>query len=529
MIGIIANPSDYDVVAELFELFKTGWEVFRSGKQYDVVISHGWISLDEIDAKTVVLYGGRPLPHEVESSEVLASGGECKILRYHDLQLPIYGNAVVFPSRQQSLLNGAESGQPAFYSKNDDGRTVLRVGYDLFSEVRSLLTKGQPSAQASKPTLEIHIAVLRELLLLHGAPLVEVPPVPGGYKFIACLTHDMDHPSLRAHKFDHTVFGFVYRAIFGSVANLMTCRGTLRQLLRNWWAAVKLPSVHSGVVRDFWLDFTRYIELEAGHPSTFYLIPFKGERGHLGTRLAPKRRAAGYDVGALEIEWRNLRAANCEIALHGIDAWNDATHARAESERIKQITGGASRGVRMHWLYFDDTSPATLESAGFNYDSSVGFNNAVGFRAGTTQVYKPLTCSHLLELPLHIMDTALFYPTYLNLRPNQAMDQVRAIIANAVRFGGCVTINWHDRSISPERCWDGFYKELIRELEENGAWFATAEEVVSWFRKRRAVTFETKSSVTEDGSGSLQPDSLPALQCRVHIADETSRLAAHVS
>jgi len=134
----------------------------------------------------------------------------------------------------------------------------------------------------------------------------------------------------------------------------------------------------------------------------------------------------------------------------------------------------------------------------------------------------------LLELPLHIMDTALFYPTYLKLRPNEAMDQVRTIIANAVRFGGCVTINWHDRSISPERCWDGFYRELVSELEENGAWFATAEEVVSWFRKRRAVKFATNASVAEGASASLQSDSLPALQWCVHNAEDASRVAEHV-
>ena len=527
MIGIIANPSDHDVVAEFFELFKTGWEFFRRGQQYDAVISDGRVSLQDIDAKTVVLYGGRVLANE--HSEILARLGDCNMLRYSDLQLPIYGGAVVFPSSERSLLTDAESGQPASYTKNDDGRTVLRLGYDLFSEVRSLLTNGQPPAQASKPTLEIHIALLRELLLLHGTPLVEVPPVPEAYKFIACLTHDMDHPSLRSHKLDHTVVGFMYRAIFGSVVNLITGRGTLRQLLRNWWAAVKLPFVYLGGAKDFWLDFTRYLELEAGHPSTFYFIPFKGERGRLPEGLAPKRRAAGYDVGALQIQWQDLKAAKCEIALHGIDAWHDAARGRAESQHIQQITGDPSRGVRMHWLYFDEKSPAALESAGFDYDSSVGFNNAVGFRAGTTQVYRPLACSHLLELPLHIMDTALFYPAYLNLRPNEAMDQVRRIIANAVRFGGCVTINWHDRSISPERCWDGFYKELIRELEENGAWFATAEEVVCWFRKRRALTFGTKLPVAENACGPLQSDSLPALQWRVHNPENASRLAAHVS
>ena len=67
------------------------------------------------------------------------------------------------------------------------------------------------------PTLDLHIAVLRDLIVASGAPLVEIPPVPEGYRFIACLTHDVDHPSIRQHRFDHTMFGFLYRAVVHSL------------------------------------------------------------------------------------------------------------------------------------------------------------------------------------------------------------------------------------------------------------------------------------------------------------------------
>jgi hypothetical protein len=516
-------------VAEFFELFKTDCELFRHNRRYEIVLSDGSVPLGDIDAPFIVTYAARVLAREADSVETLTKTGHCNNLRYGDLELPIYGGVVVFPSDERTFLADAQSGKPVSYFEQRDGRRLLRVGYDLFSEVRFLLTKGQPAVLASKPALEIHIALLRELLLMHGAPLIEVPPVPEGYKFIACLTHDVDHPSLRSHKCDHTAVGFLYRAIFGSLVNLITSRGTLRQLLRNWWAAAKLPLVYLGIAKDFWLDFTRYLKLDAGHPSTFYFIPFKGERGRLDNGLAPRRRAADYDVRDLRVQLQELAAAKCELALHGIDAWRDVARARAESERIRQMTGHGNGGIRMHWLYFDEESPATLDSAGFNYDSTVGFNDTVGFRAGTTQVYKPLNSSGLLELPLHVMDTALFYPTYLNLRPNEAMDQVRAIIADAVRFGGCITINWHDRSISPERCWDGFYKDLVRELEVNGAWFATAEGAVSWFRKRRAVKFATDASVPENVFASLKSDSSPPLQWHFHNVADAGTQAAYVS
>src|SRR5581483_7976779 len=134
---------NHKVVAEFFELFKTGWEFYRSGQQYDAVMSDGFLALEDINTKFVILYGGRILPDEVEFGEKLTTSRECNILRYRDLQLPIYGDGLVFPSRAPSLLSDPVSGQPASYSTNYGGRTVLRIGYDLFSEVRLLLTTGQ--------------------------------------------------------------------------------------------------------------------------------------------------------------------------------------------------------------------------------------------------------------------------------------------------------------------------------------------------------------------------------------------------
>ena len=49
---------------------------------------------------------------------------------------------------------------------------------------------------------------------------------------------------------------------------------------------------------------------------------------------------------------------------------------------------------------------------------------------------------------------------------------------------------WHDRSHGPERFWDDFYIRLVETLKSTDAWFATAGQAVSWFRKRREVRFE---------------------------------------
>jgi hypothetical protein len=176
-------------------------------------------------------------------------------------------------------------------------------------------------------------------------------------------------------------------------------------------------------------------------------------------------------------------------------------------------------GVRMHWLYVDEQSPVALERAGAAYDSTIGYNETVGYRAGTTQAYKPLGATRLLELPLHVMDTALFYPRHLDLSTREAWKRVGRIIDNALQFGGSVTVNWHDRSIAPERLWGAFYVKLVQELKSRGAWFSTAGQAVSWFRKRRSAVFETircePSALRAKVSVPLG-DRLPGLQLRIH-------------
>src|SRR5207244_9202669 len=141
------------------------------------------------------------------------------------------------------------------YLEQSAERVLARIGYDLFGEIRRLLTVGQTPRNANMPALELHIALLRDLITGCGIPLVEIPPVPDGYRFIACLTHDVDHPSIRQHGWDHTTFGFLYRAVFGSMLNLIRGRIPLKDLLTNWAAALKLPLVHLGVAKDFCRDF----------------------------------------------------------------------------------------------------------------------------------------------------------------------------------------------------------------------------------------------------------------------------------
>lgn len=522
MIGVIARPLDHDVVREFFELFKTPWEFRRAGRSYDVVLCHDDADDGAVNARVVIVYVRTAGTGDDEDAVPLGAPGMATMLSYRGHRIPIQGRSVTYETNDGAVREEA-SGRAVVSVTRSTDRVVVRVGYDLFREVRIALTEGQSPEHADIPTVDMHIALLRELILdalPPAVPLVEIPPAPAGHPFIACLTHDIDHPSIRRHRADHTMLGFLYRAIVGSLVDAWRGRVSLRTVLSNWAAATKLPFVHVGLARDFWADFVRYPDVEAGLPSTFYVIPFAGIAGEMRRGPAPARRAARYGARDIATSLHTLRAAGCEIGVHGIDAWHDSVRGRQELEAVAAAAETTELGVRMHWLYGDGDSPATLEKAGFAYDATSGYNETVGYRAGTTQVFKPLEAVHLLELPLHVMDTALFYPRHLHLSVPEALARVRQVIDHARRLGGTVTINWHDRSLAPERLWGTAYREVLAELRSQRPWFATAAGAVGWFRKRRSAVFEcirTEPRLLRASVAATADGDVPGLRLRVHM------------
>lgn len=488
MIGVLCQDGERDSVREFFELFKTPWELFAEGRNYQVIVST-MFEIPALDAGVIILYSSGLTEFDTREGTVVETTVGRQIMIERDGALPIYGSLARLRGAGRPLLrsrSGPEVFCLEFFARQGN---IVRVGYDLFAEVEFLLSEGQPAENALIPTLELHISLLRNWIVSAGIPLVEIPPVPLGHKFIVCLSHDVDFGGIRWHKFDHTMWGFVYRALVGSLMDLMRGNGSLARVLRNWTAVLSLPLVYIGIIGDFWDQFERYVVVEKDLRSTFFLIPFKDRVGDNVHDRFRNRRATCYDILDVQKQVRTLTDRGFEVGLHGIDAWHSAEKGVQEKQRISQVTGQNEIGVRIHWLCFDHNSSFFLERAGFDYDSTCGFNDAIGYKAGTLQVFRPRGAARLLELPLHIQDTALFYRGRMALRQAQAWASCLTVLDTAERFGGVVTVLWHDRSLAPERLWGEFYVRLVQDLRSRGAWFGTASQVVRWFRHRRSITF----------------------------------------
>ena len=513
MIGVVCGREDAAVFAEFFELFKTPWELYEHGRDYDVVLA-GAGDVPELDAGLLVIHGAREARGDDRfgAAGVRFSGG---VLRHRGTRLPIYGALRTFVEREPGT---------AYVHTDDDAvagvrirtgeLTVVRLGYDLASEVRSLLSAGQPVEHAGVPAVDVHIAMLRALILEAGLSLVEIPPAPAGADFAVCLTHDIDFAGIRHHRLDHTMWGFLYRATIGTVRRVARGQLSLARCAASWRAAASLPLVYLGWVKDFWDPFDWYLRTEHGLPATYFLIPFKRRPGERVTAGHAARRGAAYDLADVAAPAVTLGHHGCELAVHGIDAWHSVDKGRAERERVAALSGATRLGVRMHWLLRDEHTPRVLEDAGYAWDSSQGYNETVGYLNGATQPFRPAGATSLLELPLHIQDGALFYPGRLNLSEAEAWLRCQRLIANAKAYGGVLTVLWHDRSHAPERFWGDFYTRFVDALKSHRAWFATAGDVVGWFAKRRQVRFERSGTgirLRYDGDAIS-----PALTLRIH-------------
>ena len=524
MIGIICDTKESAQVEEFFELFKVPWEPYRSGNRYEAVISTVEMNRTP-NAKLVILFGADKKEIDEQYHLDVIEVKEKKLPAMDGKEIPIYGRLAVLEGYGKPILR-LLGGQENIGIVIDTGKhRLFRIGYNPFEELKIMFIHGQPREFSLTSTLEFHISIIRRILVSYGAQLLEVPPVPNGYPFICCLTHDVDFLGVKYHKFDHTFLGFLFRGVVVSGIRAVQQR-KWSEFGMNLRSVFSIPFIFIGLKKDFWNQLDAYLTLEKDLVSTFFFIPFSNKPGRPHYKMSHAKRACKYKIENHVNDIRNLCSKGREIAVHGIDSWLDTAEGINERRAISRICGQTAVGIRMHWLYYDSESPKRIEEAGYLYDSTLGYNDAVGYWAGTGQAFKPLNTDSLLELPLNIQDTALFYPGRMGLSEGEAFELVKQVIDTAKEFGGVVVINWHQRSLAPERQWHTFYIRMIGLLKNLNPWFATAEHAAGWFRMRRSVVFERCDQLGRKIRVRLQGDKvrteprMPSLRLRVYKPDQ---------
>ena len=182
-----------------------------------------------------------------------------------------------------------------------------------------------------------------------------------------------------------------------------------------------------------------------------------------------------------------LRDAGAEVGLHG--SYRAATDPAllTEEKTVLERLAGSLDGHRYHYLRADPhANLAPLVDAGFTYDTTLGFADAVGFRAGIARPFRPwdFACDaplDLLEIPLAAMDATFAEERYLGLSAKRAEPRLGRLLDWGAEHGAMFAILWHpdrfDRLTSGG--WDRLYSKLLDGVRERGGVCVSAAELAS--------------------------------------------------
>lgn len=288
------------------------------------------------------------------------------------------------------------------------------------------------------------------------------------FDFAVCLTHDIDKCQSG------------WREGGGSELRRGRLASALRLLLRKARG------------RDVWFNFDEILAIEKqyGARSSFYFL-CRDSRND-----GPPN--ADYDIGDERFShvYRDILAQGSEIGVHGSFGTHDnLQNFKADLRRLNH----QAVGNRFHFLEFDiNETPRVLQKAGVKYDTTLGFPEHYGFRNGFCFPFYLYDLQHdralpVVEIPLILMDTTLQSDAYMEMHPQQAMANVEGVLSEVKRFGGCLTLLWHNTHFSDYKFqgWREVFVDLLEYCRNENGFFANGKQIFEIFSGAGSGTGET--------------------------------------
>lgn len=315
------------------------------------------------------------------------------------------------------------------------------------------------------PVINSYINLIREKLQ------IKKPAWKDGKDFAVALTHDVD-------------WSFKWDARDGI------------KLIRPAEKFSGLKTAASMIIGDMYkkifnkedpqLSFKNWSSLENkyGFKSSFYFLSLTDGKGTVyDTNYIDNPKL--YDLV------KKIHSDGWEVGVHGsYDSYNDAVKLRNEKIKLEEILGAKITGVRQHYLRFDiKTTWDVQQQADFRYGTTLGYNEALGFRAGIAFPFHPYDSKtqsrmRLIELPVTIMDGVLFLEEKLDVQ--EATKRCIKLLELVKRYNGFASLIWHPMYWGEREYpgWRKTYENIIEYLSKQNVWVTSSEEIAEWWLKR---------------------------------------------
>lgn len=360
-------------------------------------------------------------------------------------------------------------------SREEELKCDERDAYNRFSAKFSVAHKNNFIQVA---VIDEYIKILNELITL-GFEKLKIPLIqkclwPQNKDFAVCLTHDVDHIKKWTHR------SILYQLIAPGISLFKL---KFKQSINELTSAIK------SVLKDPYWTFGRILiaEEKYGFKSSFY---FCANGNH---ELDPK-----YNINSKKIKRliSDIYKKGCEIGLHGgFDSYNDYELLSKEKKIMDKSTGLEIVGIRQHYLRFKYPDTWRLqERIGFEYDTTLGYADKIGFRASTAFPFHPYnlqkkTVINILEIPLTIMDETLNW--YLKVTSEEAIIEIKNLLETVKKNSGVAVLLWHNNVFDNEDNpgWGEVYYKTLEYLAGENAWVTSGKEIAEWWIARDSLKF----------------------------------------
>ncbi len=174
-----------------------------------------------------------------------------------------------------------------------------------------------------------------------------------------------------------------------------------------------------------------------------------------------------------------------EIGLHGSPEAAFSKEVLSEELNTLRELGFNPTGFRTHYLHFDyQQSFSILEQAGIKYDSTLGYWEHAGFRAGISFPFYPFNLKdnrpfRVLEIPLIVMDTSLLSHKAMNLNVISAYYRIARLLCRSADYQSHISLLWHNTTFDKIDFpgWGWLYWKLIKIARKRNGWITSLNHI----------------------------------------------------